>query len=127
MQNVITAAIILSKQILLSTIRCHSPTFIYRHEKYYFYSKYMLLNLSNFYSNESDWRSSGNGSGDGNRSGGFENSSGGFGGFDRKPNSGTNLWEKEFEVMKQTNVVKSKSTTNDWSNSFQDSSSNNNK
>ena len=87
----------------------------------------MLLNLSNFYSNESDWRSSGNGSGDGNRSGGFENSSGGFGGFDRKQNSGTNLWEKEFEVMKQTNVVKSKSTTNDWSNSFQDSSSNNNK
>ena len=60
-------------------------------------------------------------------SGGFEGSSGGFGGFDRKP-SGTNLWEKEFEVMKQTNVqVKSKSSANDWSNTFEESSSNNNK
>lgn len=74
--------------------------------------------------NDSDWRSSGNGSR------GFDNS-GGFDGFDRKPSSGltssgsgSNIWEKEFEVMKQTNV-KSKPSS-EWSNAFEDSSSNNN-
>jgi hypothetical protein len=102
-----------------------------------FYNLCCLFEFRIFlYFRNDDWRSSGNNGGGNRGNSGFDSGNSGFEGFDRKPassgfdgfdrkqpSSGSNLWEKEFEVMKTTNVK----TKTDWSNTFEDSSSNNNK
>jgi hypothetical protein len=66
-----------------------------------------------------DWKGNGSSS---RATSAFDSGTSGFEGFDRKPSGGSNLWEKEFEVMKSTNV-KPKS---DWGNTFDDMSASNN-
>ena len=86
---------------------------------YYFLSVDYLHSTKSFFSSSDDWRGSSSGS---RTTSGFDS---GFEGFDRKP-SGTNLWEKEFEVLKTTTATTSKPKS-DWGNTFDDGFSANNK